>query len=135
MQSAAEMPAQMHLHLKAHHPVLAFSCEDIAMHAQLGNAGTPVSPASNFQKPNIEQPEINRELSALHDRLNMLDSALASLGGRLSSVMRASDSEEAAGSPSLSPLTELGTQIRSATSRVEIHTEIVADILQRLEIE
>lgn len=79
--------------------------------------------------------EIDREICALHDRLNTLDTALAQLTARLGSVMRASDPEVTGGAGALNPLTELGTLIRSATGRVEVHTAIVSDILHRLEIQ
>lgn len=79
--------------------------------------------------------EIDREICALHDRLNTLDTALGQLASRLGSVMRAPEPEQTEGASALSPLTELGTLIRSATGRVEVHTAIVSDILHRLEIQ
>lgn len=79
--------------------------------------------------------EIDREICALHDKLNTLDVILAQLTSRLGSVMRASEPEKAEGTSALNPVTELGTLIRSAAGRVDVHTAIVSDILHRLEIQ
>lgn len=93
--------------------------------------GSSLGAAAGQTNPALE---IDREMAGLHGRLNTLDTALSQLASRLSSAMRESEPNKKDGDSMTGAATHLGKMIRSASDRVGIHTEIVADILHRLEI-